>query len=133
MADGPILVEVMGETLGADSAALAVRAVKLLRENNPRPWLAFEGDRAKTASEYRIVFVFDARTVRQPDIPAICAGRPPRFEKDSGTLNIHAAVCGPRGPAVAIWGWMKRPQGIDDPAFDRLLIQVGQSALRGNT
>lgn len=133
MADGPVLVEAMGETLGTDTATLGERMVRLLRENNPRPWLAFEGDRRKTASEHRIVFIFDARTVRQPDFAAICAGRPPRFEKDSGTLNVHVAICGPRGPAVAVWGWVKRPQSIDDPAFDRLMIQVGQTAILGRT
>ncbi len=131
--DGPLLVETMGETLGQSADALNARMLGLMRANNPNPWLKFVGERAQTASEHRLVFVFDARTVRQPDFTAICAGRAPRFEKDPGQLNVHAVICTPRGPAVAVWGWVKRPQGVDDPAFDRLMIQVGTSALRGTT
>ncbi len=131
--DGPLTVETMGDTLGADAPTLNARMIRLLQENNPLPWLKFVDDRSKTANEHRLVFVFDARTVRQPDFPAICAGRPPRFEKDPAKLNVHAVICTPRGPAVAVWGWVRRPQGVDDPAFDRLMIQVGRSAIRGTT
>lgn len=79
--DGPLAVEVMGDALGQDSAGLASRVTEIMRASTSDPWLKFEPDRTKTNGGYRMVFLFDARTVRQPDFFVVCAGKPPRFEE----------------------------------------------------
>lgn len=128
--DGPLLVE----TMEADGGqALRERVAKVLRDANPHPWLKFETDRSKATGDYRLVYVFEARTVRQPDFPGICAGRAPRFEKDPARINVHAVLCTPRGPVVAAHGWLKRPESLDDPAIDRLINQMGHQIVRGAT
>jgi hypothetical protein len=132
-AEGPLGVEAMGDGFGLDAAALGERVAAVLVANNPHPWLKFETDRAKSAGDYRMIFVFDARSVRQPDFPSICAGRAPKFERDTARFNVHAVVCTPRGPVVAVHGWMKRPESFDDPALQRLIIQIGSQAVRGAT
>lgn len=131
--EGPIAVETIGETYGLDPAVLRERVVNVLRDANPHPWLKYETDRAKTSGDYRLIFVFEARTVRQPDFPGICAGRPPRFEKDPARINVHAVLCTPRGPVVAVHGWLKRPESFDDPAVGRLINQMGHQIYRGAT
>ncbi len=131
--EGPLGVEAMGDGFGLDTGALAARVAEVLVANNPHPWLKFEADRTKTTGDYRLVFLFDARTVRQPDFLSICAGRAPRFERDTARINVHAVVCTPRGPVVAVHGWLKRPESFDDPAVQRLIIQIGSQAIRGAT
>ncbi|MBI3505231.1 MAG: hypothetical protein HY059_10335 [Proteobacteria bacterium] len=131
-ADGPIAVEAMGDA-GQDAKALAARVADAMRAETSQPWLKFETDRGKTANEYRLVYLFDARTVRQPDFFAVCAGKPPRFERDPARISVHAVICGPRGPVVAVWGWVKRPDSLDDPALRRLIVQIGYQAVRGAT
>ncbi len=128
--EGPLVVETMGDMGGSD---LRERVAKVLRDANPHPWLKFETDRTKATGDYRLIFVFEARTVRQPDFPGICAGRPPRFEKDPARINVHAVLCTPRGPVVAVHGWLKRPESFDDPAIDRLINQMGHQIVRGAT
>lgn len=131
--DGPLAVEVMGDALGQDSVGLALRVTEIMRASTSDPWLKFEPDRTKANGGYRMVFLFDARTVRQPDFFAVCAGKPPRFERDPARISVHAVICGPQGPLVAVQGLVKRPVSLDDPALGRLIVQIGYSAIRGAT
>ncbi len=131
--DGPLAVEVMGDAFGQDAATLAPRMAEIMRASTSDPWLKFEADRTQASGGYRMVFLFDARTVRQPDFFAVCAGKPPRFERDPARISVHAVICGPQGPLVAVQGLVKRPVSLDDPALGRLIVQTGYSAIRGAT
>lgn len=131
--DGPLAVQVMGDAFGQDAASLEPRMTEIMRASTSDPWLKFDSDRTKTTGEYRLVFLFDARTVRQPDFFAVCAGKLPRFERDPARISVHAVICGPQGPLVAVQGLVKRPVSLDDPAFGRLIVQTGYSAIRGAT
>ncbi len=130
---GALALETFGDGIGAAPGDFKGRALAALRANFSDPWLGFETDRAKTQNEYRLVLVAGARSVRQPDFAQICAGRPPRSERDPQNLNLHAVLCGPAGPVTASHGWLKRPQDAANPAIDRLIVQTSLSALRGRT
>jgi hypothetical protein len=123
----------MGDAYGQPPAEAARKIAATLAANLPYPWLKLEPDLAKTNGEYRLVYVFDARLVRDLDFPSICAGRAPRYERDPARINVHAILCTPRGPVVAVRGWMKRPDSFDDPAMGRLIVQMGFQAARGTT
>jgi hypothetical protein len=131
--DGPLRIAALGEMLGEGPEALARRAAENLRRNFSDPWLKFESDPAAKASEYRLVFLHEARAVRHPDFWAVCQGRVPRFERDPKTANLYAVLCGPNGPIVAVHGWMDRPASLDDAAFGRLIVQMGRQAMQGTT
>jgi hypothetical protein len=131
--EGALHIGGMGDGFGENSAALAARAAEILRSNFSDPWLKFETDAARTANPFRLVFVFEARVVRQPDFYGICAGKPPRFENDPKNANVHAVLCGPNGPVTGVHGWLARPVKADDPGFAKLIVQIARQAMQGAT
>lgn len=131
--NGALRVAARGEMLGEAADSLARRAAETLRRNFSDPWLKFEADPAAQAGGYRLIFLHEARAVRHPDFWAVCQDRAPRFERDPKTTNMYAVLCGPNGPIVAAHGWMDRPATLDDPAFARLIVQMGRQAMRGTT
>lgn len=131
--DGALHVGAMGGAYGESPDALAARAAAILRDNFSDPWLKFETDAARTTNPFRLVFVFEARVVRQPDFYGICAGKAPRFEADPKTTNIHAVLCGPNGPVTGVHGWMRRIDRADAPDFAKLIVQIAMQAMRGAT
>jgi hypothetical protein len=131
--DGAVHVGAMGGAYGETQEALAARAAAILRDNFSDPWLKFETDATRTANPFRLVFVFEARVVRQPDFYGVCAGKSLRFEADPKNTNIHAVLCGPNGPVTGVHGWMRRIDRADDPSFAKLIVQIALQAMRGAT
>ncbi len=132
-ADGPLLVQSVGDAMGQESAALAVAIAAKLAANFSEPWLKFETDRSKTQNAFRLVYFLDAAADRHPDFAQICAGTVPRQQPDSANLILYAVLCGPNGPINAVHGWTKRPAHADDAALARLYVQSALSAMRGKT
>jgi hypothetical protein len=63
-ADGPLLVQSVGDAMGQESAALAVAIAAKLAANFSEPWLKFETDRSKTQNPFRLGYFLDAAAER---------------------------------------------------------------------
>ncbi len=131
--DGAVYVGAIGSAYGETPEALAARAAAILSANFSDPWLKFETDAARTANPFRLVFVFEARVVRQPDFYGVCAGKSLRFEADPKQANIHAVLCGPNGPVTGVHGWMRRAERADAPDVAKLIVQIARQAMQGAT
>lgn len=131
--DGALGVATLGGAFGLDAEALNARIAAALRANFSDPWLQFETDAAKPHNGFRLVFLPDAADGRMPDFGQACAGTRHRQTPDSENFNLFAVLCGPNGVAAAAQGWLKRPADPQDPALDRLFVQIGNTAMRGKT
>lgn len=133
LVEGPLGVEAIGELDGAAGPELAARIADTLRANFSDPWLKFEATPGAATSGWKLVYAFDVRSVRQPEWDALCAGRPPRLERDPTRIKLHVVLCAPHGPVIAVHGWVKRPESRDETIYRKLVVQTGMQAMRGRT
>lgn len=131
--DGPLGVEALGELDGTEGSELAGRIADTLRANFSDPWLKFEATPGAATSGWKLVYAFDVRSVREPDWTQLCAGRPPRLERDPGRIKLHVVLCAPKGPVIAVRGSTKRPESWDETVYRKLVVQTGQQAMSGRT
>jgi hypothetical protein len=131
--DGPLLVRTLGGAYGLSGEALNARVVEKLRGGIAEPWLQLETDPGKTRNGFALAFAFDATPESARTFAELCAGTVPARNSQSDEINVYAVLCGPNGPVVAMRGWTKRPETVDDAALGRTILQTGLSALRGDT
>jgi hypothetical protein len=122
-ADGPLLVEVLGQPFAGPSVdELAPQvAAAMSGQLIGRP-LAFTADRGQAPRpQYRVVLAFNAPD--GTDAKALCAGR---VETRPGQERITALAtfCGDGEALASVRGWVSRVEGPADPRFRRLLGQM---------
>lgn len=129
-AHGPLLVEVRGDPFRAGEAALADAVVAAVAFTFTEPWLRFTSNAADAAStDMRLIWLLDVQAGFDAD--RTCAGEFPALDAGRRVMEIRAVFCHRGRPLSAVHGWMRRPDGIDDAKWRRLISQMSRQLLSG--
>jgi hypothetical protein len=115
-----------GDPFGLGDDAFADSMTDVLRRHPPRPQPAnYTTDPGESARQnYRVVFYFDPPTSYLTT--RLCRLPQPMSSGEGGKkpLRVAAAFCRGQGVLTAVRGHLDDVDGIDDPAFDRLIGQL---------
>jgi hypothetical protein len=124
---GGLYTEVVGNPFKADKAALDTRVTEAFEAAHFGPVLDFVTEKpAGDDPAYRVVVLFNP--ARHANAARLCSSADrPQSGRAPGEVGVMAAFCSSDSRISSTVGRVSGAQALDDPAFGRLLAQVGLS------
>jgi hypothetical protein len=123
---GGLYTEVVGNPFKADKAALDTRVTEAFEAAHFGPPLDFVTEKPAADAAYHVVVLFNP--ARHANAARLCSSADrPQASRAPGEVGVMAAFCSSGSRISSTVGRVGGAQGPDDPAFGRLLAQVGLS------